>query len=154
MLILVACAPGTVNIATVARATAPTVVAPQEFSHPENVVIAYDGEKSILRALEYAVSSPLFDGMPIHLIMAGEESETRRGELERVVLTISANGRNADWSFLPGAPDKVIADYMADRPSSIDPERSFSVLRRDPSDVPHSLSSSEKIALPLCPSVM
>lgn len=97
----------------------PLVVVPQQFLQPEEVVIAYDGGKSILRALEYVASSPIFNGMPIHLIMAGEESEARRGELERVVLTISANGCNADWSLLPGAPDKVIADYMASRPSSM-----------------------------------
>ncbi|PLC48575.1 universal stress protein UspA [Pollutimonas subterranea] len=97
----------------------PLVIAPQQFLHPENVVIAYDGGKSILRALEYVASSPLFDGMPIHLIMAGEEPEARRAELERALLTVGANGRKADWTLLPGAPDKVIADYMADRPGSM-----------------------------------
>lgn len=97
----------------------PLVVAPQQFLQPEDVVIAYDGGKSILRALEYVVSSPLFDGMPIHLIMAGEESEARRAELERAVRTVAVNGRKAGWSLLPGAPDKVIADFMADRPKSM-----------------------------------
>lgn len=56
----------------------PLVVAPQQFLQPEEAVIAYDGGKSILRALEYVVSSPVFDGMPVHLIMAGAESEARR----------------------------------------------------------------------------
>lgn len=97
----------------------PLVVAPQQFLHPENIVIAYDGGKSILRALEYVVSSPLFDGLPIHLVMAGVESEAHRAELERTLLTVSVNGRKADWSLLPGVPDKVIADYMADRPRSM-----------------------------------
>lgn len=99
--------------------TKPLVIAPQQFLPPENVVIAYDGGKSILRALGYVVSSPLFDGMPIHLIMAGAESEARRAELERALLAVSVNGRQADWSLIPGAPEKVIADYMTNQPRSM-----------------------------------
>lgn len=97
----------------------PLAVAPEQFLQPEDIVIAYDGGKSILRALKYVASSPAFDGMPIHLITAGVESEARRAELERAVLSVGVNGREADCSLLPGAPDKVIADYMADRPRSL-----------------------------------
>lgn len=97
----------------------PLLVAPQQFVRPENVVIAYDGGKSIMRALEYVASSPLFDGMPIHLIMAGDESEARLADLERTLSAVSADGRTADCSLISGAPDKVIADFMADRPRSM-----------------------------------
>ncbi|MBV6272401.1 universal stress protein [Alcaligenaceae bacterium CGII-47] len=97
----------------------PLVVAPQHFLVPDNVVIAYDGGKSILRALEYVASSHAFDGMPIHLIMAGPQSEARRAELERALLTVSVNSPQVASSILPGAPEIVIADYMADRPRSM-----------------------------------
>lgn len=97
----------------------PLVVAPQEFLPPDDVVIAYDGSRSILRALEYVAGSPIFDGMPIQLVMAGAQSEAHRAELEWAVLAVAVNGRKASWSLLPGAPDTVIANFMADRSKSM-----------------------------------
>lgn len=97
----------------------PLIVAPRQFLPPDGVVIAYDGGKSILRALEYVVKTPVFDGLPIQLIMAGVETEDRRADLERALLTVSVNGREAEGFLIPGAPDKAIVDYMANRPKSM-----------------------------------
>lgn len=97
----------------------PLLVAPQQQSEITHAVLAYDGGKSASHALSLVTNSKLFDNLPIQLIMAGADSPANREQLERATAVCLAAGRSADWSLMPGTPEKAIADYMSTQPTSL-----------------------------------
>lgn len=97
----------------------PLFVAPERHVPPMRAVIAYDGGKSIARAIALLTSTPMLDGLPIHLVRAGAESQEHRAQMEQVVQLFAQSGRTATFSITPGAPEKVIADCVAGGPMSV-----------------------------------
>lgn len=97
----------------------PMFVAPEQHKEIRQAVIAYDGGESISRAIALVKSSHLFDGLHIHLVMAGAESAERRGQLEQVVQRLKQSGREASSTLVAGPAEKVIADCVAAYPESM-----------------------------------
>jgi len=91
----------------------PLLVAPQQPTEPKRAVIAYDGGKSISRAIEIVMSSRLLDGLPIHLVMAGKGTPERRAQLDEIVRLFEQGGREASSSLVAGPAEQVIADSVA-----------------------------------------
>lgn len=100
----------------------PLLVAPDNPRTPMRAVIAYDGGKSIARAISLMSSSPLIDGLPIHILWAAEEVPAHREQLEQleqVVQLFEQRGQMASYSLKPGVPERIIADFVAEDPSSM-----------------------------------
>lgn len=71
-------------IERVVRASAkPVLVASREFAEPRHVVFAYDASPAAERALERLANSPLFTGLPVTIVMAEAEGETKRAQLAK-----------------------------------------------------------------------
>lgn len=72
-------------IERVVRASArPVLISSREFVLPSHVVFAYDASPAAKRALERLANSPLFDGLPVTIVMAEAAGEAKHGELARV----------------------------------------------------------------------
>ncbi len=69
----------------------PVLVAAREFAEPEHVVFAYDASPAAERALERLVNSPLFDGLPITIVMAEAEGDRQREQLARAEAAFAAS---------------------------------------------------------------
>lgn len=61
----------------------PVLVASREYAEPKHVVFAYDASPAAERALERLANSPLFDGLPVTIVMAEAEGEAQREKLAR-----------------------------------------------------------------------
>ena len=61
----------------------PVLVASREYAEPEHVVFAYDASPAAERALERLANSPLFDGLPVTIVMAEADGEAQREMLTR-----------------------------------------------------------------------
>lgn len=59
----------------------PVLVASREYVEPGHVVFAYDASPAAERALERLANSPLFDGLPVTIVMAEAEGDARRAQL-------------------------------------------------------------------------
>ncbi|OBX18621.1 universal stress protein UspA [Erythrobacter sp. QSSC1-22B] len=71
-------------IERVVRASArPVLVASRDYSEPKHIVFAYDASPAADRALERLANSPLFEGLPVTIVMAEASSETDRARLAR-----------------------------------------------------------------------
>ncbi len=87
-------------IERVVRASArPVLVASREFAEPRHIVFAYDASPAAERALERLANSPLFDGLPVTIVMAEAEGETKRTQLSK-----------AEAVFASGHPVTAIMD--------------------------------------------
>lgn len=99
--------------------TKPMLIAPLSLATPARVLIAYDGGKSAKRAVELVRQSPLFSGLPIHVLMAGGDSTENEEALVRVAEALAQSGATVTTELRAGAAEAVIARATAERPGSL-----------------------------------
>lgn len=97
----------------------PLLVAPETVGAITRVVVAYDGSTYARRALELAISSPLFRDLELHVVVAGADNKHNQDELDTIRKQADTAGHSATVSLLNGAPEAVIPAYVTDHPDSI-----------------------------------
>ena len=90
----------------------PILIASRTIEEPREVVLAYDGSKPAGRALERLTNSPLFDGMPAHIVMAEADDPARRKALDAAAETLRGS-RTVRATLERGKPEEVIAAIVA-----------------------------------------
>ncbi|AWI78760.1 universal stress protein A [Parazoarcus communis] len=97
------------NVERVVRALhKPALTVTEGFSEPRRILIAFDGGIVTRRGVEMVANSPLFRGLPIHLLMSGKESQSAPKQLEWAKNTLEAAGFEAPASLIPGDAEQVI----------------------------------------------
>lgn len=90
----------------------PVLVASREFTKIESFVLAFDGGASSKKAVEYAASNPLLQGMKCHLLSIGKGNAKLEAALNQAEQTLSAAGFAVTAEIRDGEPDKVIAEAV------------------------------------------
>jgi nucleotide-binding universal stress UspA family protein len=70
----------------------PIMVAVDGFKAPERFMLAYDGSVTANKALKMVAQSPLFKGIPCHLVMAGKRLERQREQLANAKTMLEGAG--------------------------------------------------------------
>lgn len=70
----------------------PILVALDNFQAPERFMLAYDGSPTANKALKMVAQSPLFKGIPCHLVMAGKRLERQREQLANAKTMLEGAG--------------------------------------------------------------
>lgn len=96
----------------------PVLVASRAFKLPHSAVLAYDGGPSARKAVDYAATSPLLEGMHLHVVMAARED---RESVERLNWARErlAVRTNATVAMHEGKPEEVIANEVASTSSQL-----------------------------------
>jgi len=98
------------NVERVVRAIhKPILTVTEGFKEPERVMLAYDGTAVTRKGVDMIANSPLFKGLPIHIVMAGKESADGPKQLAWAKDTLAAAGFEVVAEILPGDPEAVIA---------------------------------------------
>lgn len=106
------------KIERVVRAsTKPILIASRAVEPPKVAVLAYDGSPAAGRALERCANSPLFAGMPVHVVIAGANDARHQGLRDEAVAALA--GRDVTTTLRSGKPEAVIADVVAATPGAI-----------------------------------
>ena len=101
------------NVERVVRAlNNPILTVTEGFKEPQRVMIAFDGGIVTRRGVEMVAASPLFRGLPIHLLMSGKENKESLKQLEWAKTTLEAAGFEATSSLIPGDAETVIAKIV------------------------------------------
>jgi nucleotide-binding universal stress UspA family protein len=101
------------NVERVVRALhKPILTVTEAFKEPRRVMIAFDGGIVTRRGVEMVAGSPLFRGLPVHLLMSGKESQDAPKQLEWAKTTLEAAGFEVSTSLLPGDAEGVIAQTV------------------------------------------
>jgi len=107
------------KVERVVRASSkPVLIASRAVEEPRTIVFAYDASPAAERALERLTNSPLFTGLPVHIVMADTETEAHRRALARAAGQLEAS-REVQSTLQRGKPEAIIADIAAQTPGAL-----------------------------------
>lgn len=87
----------------------PVLVASRAFIPIQRFLIAYDGSPSVLKAVDFALSSRLLRGLDCHILRAGRIDDTARYYLEETAGKLRAAGFAVTSQAVAGPAEEVIA---------------------------------------------
>ena len=93
----------------------PILTITEDFTEPRRVMIAFDGGIVTRRGVEMVAASPLFKGLPVHLLMSGKESQDAEKQLEWARKTLQSTGFDAQTSMIPGDAERIIAKAVSEQ---------------------------------------
>lgn len=91
----------------------PILIASRAFRPIERALVAFDGSKSSLKAIDEISRSPLYQDVEILILTAGDRTDSASTSLDRAKSQLDAAGLSAMTRLEPGPPDKVIANAVA-----------------------------------------
>ncbi|AEA82140.1 universal stress protein [Stutzerimonas stutzeri] len=92
----------------------PILVVPGEFSAPQSVMLAFDGSATSRKGMEMLAGSPLFKGMPIHLVMVGQDGAEHRAQLEDARAVLASAGFAVQIAIRDGEVEPTLHAYQAE----------------------------------------
>lgn len=107
------------KIERVVRASSkPVLIASRVAEKPRNVVFAFDASPAARRALERLVNSPLFSGLPVHIVMADSDNEAHRRALDDAAVQLRI-GHDVTSTLTKARPERLISDIVAQTPGAL-----------------------------------
>lgn len=102
------------NLERVIRAlNRPILVAQQSFSPPERIMFAYDGSPTARKGVAMVAASPLFRGIPCHLVFAGADAPEHQRALAEAAGILEDAGFEAPVAIVGGEPEDALPRYQA-----------------------------------------
>lgn len=89
----------------------PILVTTPEYREPRRVMLAFDGSATTRKGVEMVAASPLFRGLPCHVVMIGADSGEHRAQLDWARDTLAAAGFEAPAVLRSGEVERVLCDY-------------------------------------------
>jgi len=90
----------------------PVFLVPDEFTEPRSAMLAFDGSPTAFRSIELLAGTPVFRGMPLHLVMVGSDTEERRAQLERAVQALKQQGLEVHHAIRQGEVEQTLHAYQ------------------------------------------
>ena len=102
------------NVEGVVRALARPIltVGLNAFKAPARVLLAFDGSAITRKGVEMVAGSPLFRGLPIHLVMAGQDDSRGQKAMDWAVQRLREGGLEAEGVCVAGEAQEVILRAM------------------------------------------
>jgi len=91
----------------------PVLVTPAEFQAPQSVMMAFDGSVTARKGVEMLSTSPLLQGLPIHLVMVGPDIGSSREPLEQAARRLQEAGFEVHTAMLAGEVEPTLHAYQA-----------------------------------------
>jgi len=93
----------------------PILIAQQSFEPPRTIMMAFDGSATTRKGVEMVAASPLFRGLPCHLVMVGTESDSKWEQLRWAQNTLEGAGFEAPIQLIAGEPETVLGEYQKEQ---------------------------------------
>ena len=101
------------NIERVVRtANKPVFVASRAFKPIKQILVAFDGGASSIKAVDHIAGSALFSRLPVHVLTVGNESEEARGKLDAAKSKLEKAGHAVTSDIRAGQPEKIITSVV------------------------------------------
>lgn len=89
----------------------PILVASAAFQAPQSIMLAFDGSSTAFKAVDMLATSPLFRGLPLHLVAVGERHQQ---SLSAAAQRLQKAGFDIHPKLLlSGAVETALLDYLA-----------------------------------------
>jgi nucleotide-binding universal stress UspA family protein len=93
----------------------PILVTTDTYRPPRRFMIAYDGSETTRKGVEMIAASPLFLGLPCHLLMIGADSKANQGQLAWARDCLEAAGFEVHTALRAGEVERTLCDYRAEQ---------------------------------------
>lgn len=104
------------NVERVVRALKkPILAVTEQFREPRRVLIAFDGGGMARRGVELVSRSPLFQGLPVHVLMSGKATRDGAKQLDWARTTLEKAGFEASAALVPGDAERIIAGAVREQ---------------------------------------
>lgn len=104
------------NVERVVRAMdRPILTVTDNFNPPAKVLIAFDGGSASRHGVEMVAASPLFKGIPCHLLMVGKEGAEASKQLQVAHASLMASGIETVAAQVMGDPETAVARYIEEQ---------------------------------------
>ncbi|MCW4149615.1 universal stress protein [Halomonas sp. 18H] len=90
----------------------PILMVPGAFKQPARVLIAFDGSKTTRKGVEMLAKSPLFEGIPVHVVMIGADTGDHRSQLDWALSTLREAGHEAEGAIRAGEVEATLHAYQ------------------------------------------
>ena len=90
----------------------PILMVPDAFQAPKTVMLAFDGSKTTRKGVEMLAKSPLFDGIPVHVVIVGAETGDHRSQLDWALKTLRDAGHEAEGAIRAGEVEATLRGYQ------------------------------------------
>jgi len=93
----------------------PVLLVPDEYTEPRSAMLAFDGSETAFRSIELLAGTPVFQGMPFHLVMVGQDTDEKRGQMARARDVLAAQKLEVTQAIRQGADvEKTLHEYQAE----------------------------------------
>ncbi|WP_375058311.1 universal stress protein [Zobellella sp. DQSA1] len=92
----------------------PILVTQGEFSAPQKIMLAFDGSATTRKGVEMLAKSPLFNGLELHVVLVGADTDDNREQINWARDTLSRSGIDAHAAIVAGEVDKALPQYQQD----------------------------------------
>lgn len=89
----------------------PILVIPADYSEPRRILVAFDGSATTRKAVEMVAASPLFRGLPCHVVMVGADKQEAHEQFEWARTTLAQAGFEVTASLRSGQVEDVLCAY-------------------------------------------
>ena len=105
------------NVEGVVRALARPIltVGQTPFKAPGRVLLAFDGSAITRKGVEMVAGSPLFRGLPVHVVMAGPDAGSGQKDMDWAIKSLREGGLDAQGVCVAGEPQEVILRAMEEQ---------------------------------------
>jgi nucleotide-binding universal stress UspA family protein len=90
----------------------PILVTTATFRTPQRIMLAFDSSATTRKGVEMVAASPMFKGLPCHLVMVGADTVDARAQLAHARQTLEDAGFEAPAVILPGEVEQVLTAYQ------------------------------------------
>ncbi|MBS3804163.1 MAG: universal stress protein [Oleiphilaceae bacterium] len=90
----------------------PIMLVPDEFSAPRSAMLAFDGSATAFKGVELLAGSPVFSGMPLHLVMIGADTNDRWEQLKQAERMLSGLGVDVHLAIRAGDVEQTLHAYQ------------------------------------------
>jgi nucleotide-binding universal stress UspA family protein len=93
----------------------PILMVPASFEAPKKVMLAFDGSQTTRKGVEMLAKSPLFAGIPVHVVIVGAETGDNRSQLDWALKTLNEAGHAAEGVIRAGEVEATLRAYQEEQ---------------------------------------
>ena len=92
----------------------PILVAAGDFKRPASAMLAFDNSATTRKGVEMLAESPLFAGMPVHLVMVAADTKDHQEAMSTARQRLEQAGFEVHGVIRAGEVDQVLLDYQTE----------------------------------------
>lgn len=92
----------------------PLLLTPAEYVEPRSAMLAFDNSATGIKGVEMLAKSPLFHGMPVHVVMVDADTAANWERLKWAKAALEEGGHEAHIALRAGAVEHTLHAYQAE----------------------------------------